>query len=177
MKRETSKRGGRRQIELLLDLLDSAYEKKAWHGPNLKGALRGLTPRQAAWRPALSRHNIWEVAVHAAYWKYAVTRRLKGEKRGSFPVKGSNWFQRPVSSTEQAWRQDLALLDEQHRKLRAAVEELPVAALDRRSAGSAQKNVTLISGIAAHDLYHTGQIRLLKVLYRQSKAGSGRRGG
>jgi len=177
VKRETSKRGNGRAIGLLLDLLDAAYEKKAWHGPNLRGALRGLTPRQAAWRPAPGRHNIWEVALHAAYWKYAVARRLKGEKRGSFPHKGSNWFDRPVSLTDQAWRRDLALLEEQHRRLRAAVEELPVAALDRRSAGSAQKNVTLISGIAAHDLYHAGQIRLLKVLYRQSKEGSARRGG
>ena len=133
--------------------------------------MRGLTPRQAAWRPALSRHNIWEVAVHAAYWKYAVVRRLTGEKRGSFPVKGSNWFQRPVSSTEQAWRRDIALLEEQHRRLRAAVVELPAAALQRASAGSRQKNVTLISGIAAHDVYHAGQIQLLKAIYRQRRKG------
>lgn len=158
------------QIALLLQNLDEAYEKKAWHGPNLRGALRGVTSREAAWRPAAGRHNIWELVVHAAYWKYAVWRRLTGEKRGSFPSKGNNWFPRPVSGTQKQWRADLALLDRQHRRLREAVAPLPASRLHGSSRGSRQTNVKLISGIAAHDLYHTGQIQLLKVLYR------GRRG-
>lgn len=83
-------------IKLVLRILDSGYERQAWHGPTLRGALRGLTARQAAWRPAPGRHNIWELVVHAAYWKYAVARRVRGERRGSFPHQGSNWFARPV---------------------------------------------------------------------------------
>jgi hypothetical protein len=98
------------EIELLLSILDEAYEKQAWHGPNLRGSLRGISAGQAAWRPGPGRHNIWEIAVHAAYWKYAVRRRLTGEKRGSFPFKGSNWFQRPESISEKAWQDDLRLL-------------------------------------------------------------------
>jgi hypothetical protein len=82
-------------IELLLGLLDEAFERKAWHGPNLRGSLRGLDAKAAAWRPGPGRHNIWETAVHAAYWKYAVRRRLTGEKRGSFARGGSNWFRCP----------------------------------------------------------------------------------
>ncbi len=97
----------------LLELLDKAYDHPSWHGPNLRNSLRGVTARQAAWRPGRGRHNIWEVAVHAAYWKYAVRRRLRGEKRGSFALKGSNWFARPASVTEKAWRADLALLEEE----------------------------------------------------------------
>ena len=67
-------------VRLLLAAIDEAYERKAWHGTNLRGALRGVTARQAAWRPAAGRHNLWEIALHAAYWKYAVRRRLTGEK-------------------------------------------------------------------------------------------------
>ena len=70
-----------RRIDLLLALLDEAFERKAWHGPNLKGALRGITAREAAWRPAPGSHNIWELVLHAAYWKYAVRRMLTGQKR------------------------------------------------------------------------------------------------
>ena len=81
---------GSSEIHLLLRMLDEAYSVKTWHGPNLKGSLRGLTAVTAAWRPGPKRHNIWEVAVHAAYWKYVVRRRLLGEKRGSFELKGSN---------------------------------------------------------------------------------------
>ena len=85
-------------IEPYLELLDEAFERKAWHGPNLRGALRGLTAAEAAWRPGPGRHNVWELAVHAAYWKYAVRRALTGEKRGAFRFPGSNWFARPAAS-------------------------------------------------------------------------------
>jgi len=145
-------------LGLLLDALDEAFDKSSWHGPNLRGALRGVTPAQAGWRPAPGRHNVWELALHAAYWKYVVRRRLSGEKRGSFPLPGSNFFLRSGEEGEAAWRRDLALLADQHRQLRWAVLELSAAAL--RDA----KQVRLIRGAAAHDLYHAGQIRLLRRL-------------
>ena len=81
--------------DLLLSLLDEGYEKKTWHGPNLKQSLKGVTAWQAAWRPGPGRHNIWEFTLHAAYWKYAVRRRIEGGKHGSFVLKGSNFFTRP----------------------------------------------------------------------------------
>ena len=162
-------------VALLLRILDEAYEKKAWHGPNLRGTLRGVGAQQAAWRPAPDRHNVWELALHAAYWKYAGWRRLTGEKRGAFPVKGSNWFLRPEAATEKAWRADLALLDEQHRRFRSAVEKIPARRLSSVSRGSRHRIDTLVYGIAAHDAYHAGQIQLLKRLYRDRvrKAGRG----
>src|SRR5437899_12362197 len=58
--------------KLVLALLDEAYERKTWHGPNLKQSLKGVSMVEAAWRPGPGRHNIWEVALHAAYWKYTV---------------------------------------------------------------------------------------------------------
>src|SRR5262249_41209557 len=94
------------EIELLLQRLDNSFDKKSWHGPNLCGSVRGLNAGQAAWRPAPGRHNVWEHVVHAAYWKYVVRRRLLGEKRGSFPLKGSNWFERPVALGENDWYED-----------------------------------------------------------------------
>ena len=80
------------EIALLIRILDESYERKAWHGPNLKGSIRGLAPDRAAWRPQPGRHSIAEHVIHAAYWKYAVRRRLEGGTRGAFPLKGSNWF-------------------------------------------------------------------------------------
>jgi hypothetical protein len=119
--------------------------------------------RRAAWRAGPARHNIWELVVHAAYWKYAVRRRLAGAKRGSFPLPGSNWFARPGSS-EAAWRGDVALLVSEHRKLRQTVAGLRDADLARRVAGSRQSCGRLVGGAAAHDVYHAGQIQLLKRL-------------
>ena len=154
----------------LLALLDEAFDRKAWHGPTLRGALRGISAAQAAWRPARGRHSIWELAVHCAYWKYAVRRRLTGEKRGSFPYPGSNWFPRPTNLGQAAWRADLDLLAEQHRLLREVIADLPPSALGGDPAG--ERRARMIRGIAAHDLYHGGQVGLLK---RMAPAPRGRR--
>ena len=148
-----------------LSFLDEAYSRKAWHGPNLRGSLRGLTAAQAAWRPAPGRHNVWELALHAAYWKYAVRRLLTGESRGSFAYAGSNWFARPVGElSDRAFRADLAALGDEHRRLREAVEALRARDLARKPRGSKYTTDRLILGAAAHDLYHAGQIQFLKRL-------------
>jgi hypothetical protein len=152
------------EIRLLLTILDQAYDHPSWHGTNLKGSTRRVTPAQAAWRPAPSRHNIWELVVHAAYWKYAAWRRLTGENPGSFPLKGSNWFRRPEKVSERAWRADRALLDGMHASLREAVAKCPPRDLHRTPKGSKVSHLSLLSGVAAHDLYHAGQIQLLKRL-------------
>jgi hypothetical protein len=145
--------------DLVLTLLDEAYEKRTWHGPNLKQSLRGVTAKQAAWRPGRGRHNIWEVAVHAAYWKYTVRRRIEGGKRGSFVLKGSNFFTRPAAgaNTEKAWIADKELLEREHRALLQAVVAL-------RGTPRWEKLLPQLWGIAFHDVYHAGQIRLLRRL-------------
>src|SRR6202050_5310727 len=111
------------EIELMLQLLSEAYEKKTWHGPNLKQSIRGVSARGAAWRPAPGRHNIWELTLHAAYWKYAVRRRLIGLPQGSFALKGSNFFAMPDPHPDAEWRGARQLLDDEHRKLMATVAD------------------------------------------------------
>src|SRR5439155_13363402 len=140
-------------------MLERAYDHKSWHGTNLRGSIRGLTPRLAAWRPAAGRHNIWELVVHAAYWKYAARRWLSGDEDLSFPLAGSNFWERPgvrgvrlppsraarntarfgetrrrLGEGGQAnlWRADVRLLDDQHRLLLETVSRVPLAQLHRR---------------------------------------------
>jgi DinB family protein len=155
------------EIEQLLALLDEGFNKIAWHGPNLRGSIRGVTAREAALRPGAGRHNIWEIVVHAAYWKYTVRRRLLGEKRGSFPLLGSNWFVRPGDRSEKAWRADVALLEREHQRLKEAVASIPTQELDRPARGSRSRVRWIITGVAFHDVYHAGQIQLLKRLVRK----------
>jgi hypothetical protein len=150
-------------LGLLLDGLDEAFDRRSWHGTNLRGSLRGLTARQAAWRPGPGRHNIWEIAVHTAYWKYVVRRVIIGAKRGTFPLRGSNWFLREGGDAV-AWRRDLQLLADQHRQLREAVAAFPAGRLQLSTRKRAFTYAGLIRGVAAHDLYHAGQIQLLKRL-------------
>ena len=154
----------RARVELLLTIIDQAYEKRAWHGPNLRGSIRGLSAVAASWKPAEERHSIRDLVLHAAYWKYTVRRRLLGEKRGSFPVKGSNFFPIEEDFGEIEWRACVVLLDEQHRALRAAVSRLSDDDLEGSVGRGKYLTSDLIHGIAAHDVYHAGQIQLLKRL-------------
>jgi hypothetical protein len=155
-------------IELLLSLVDEAFDRRAWHGTNLRGSIRGLDAATAAWRPAPGRHNIWELTLHTAYWKYAARRRLTGEKRGSFVLPGSNYFERPgpEGPSEAAWAKDVALLVSEHRQLRRVITALRPADLPRTARGHKTTNLALVRGIACHDVYHAGQIQLLKRLAR-----------
>jgi hypothetical protein len=154
------------RIELLLEVMDQAFDQKSWHGTTLRGSLRGVSPEEAVWRPAPGRHNIWELTLHAAYWKYAVRRRLAGDAIGSFDRKPSNWPGVPEPADLKAWKRDVAFLEAQHRKLREVVRQMTPQELDRRSPKGVWRNAEEIHGIAAHDLYHTGQIQLIKRLMR-----------
>jgi hypothetical protein len=155
---------GSSEITLLLRILDEAYEKKAWHGPNLKGAFRGLSAHSAEWRPRPDRHSIVENVVHCAYWKYAVRRRLTGEKRGSFSLKGSNWFAIASPLDESSWREYVALLGREHRALRETIASFKARQLGDFPKGGKVRFITQIYGVALHDVYHAGQIQLLKRL-------------
>ena len=144
---------------MILDLFKEAFDRKTWHGPNLWQALKGVSAKQAAWRPVPLRHNIWEETLHAAYWKYAVRRRLQGGQRGSFVLKGSNFFPRPEAGklTETAWNADKAILLQEHEELREAIK----AALAKTVSAKVRR---MLWGVAFHDVYHAGQIRLLRRL-------------
>ena len=141
--------------------MEQAYDKKAWHGPTLRGSIRGVTYREALWRPSPKHHNIWDLVKHCAYWKYAVRRRLTGEKRGSFELDGSNWFHQGPDGGADAWKKDIALLQREHKLLIETVASFKSEKLQR---------MDMIYGIASHDLYHAGQIQLLKRLQRGGAA-------
>ena len=161
-------RKSRGEVALLAALLEDSYGGRPWQGVSLRGSLRGVRARQAAWQPGRGRHSVLDVVLHAAYWKYAVRRLLTGEKRGAFPRKGSNWFSSPTTVTEKEWRELLALLDEEHRKLADAAGRLSAADLSRKPKGS-RTIAEILAGVASHDVYHTGQIQLLKRLWKDER--------
>ena len=89
--------------------------------------------------------------------------RILGEQRRSFPIKGSNWIT-PQETTAAAWRRDVRLLVETHESMRAAIADVSPTRLHKRLPGAKVTYFFLISGVAAHDVYHAGQIQLLKRL-------------
>jgi uncharacterized damage-inducible protein DinB len=156
----------------LLGLIAGAIhpaEGRAWHGGTTPdGALRGVGAAQARWVPAPGRHSIWSLALHIAYWKYAVRRRLEGGTGTRFPRSPANWPALPNVPDERAWRADRALLALEDERLLAALRAFDPARLHRRPAGGGRWTCgEMIFGVLAHDAYHTGQIQLLKRLWRR----------
>ena len=153
-------------IALLIDFLEQAYDKKAWHGTTLRGSLRNIDYREALWRPSPKHHNIWETILHTAYWKYIVRRKLISDIEASFPRQGSDWPKLPESPDIKTWKDDIALLKKQHNLLLKALKTFPASKLETYPPESKIQYKRYILGIGSHDLYHAGQIQLLKRLQR-----------
>ena len=155
------------RIPLLLEIVDQAFHKRAWHGTTLRGSLRGLEVGTAVWKPRPDRHSIWELFLHAAYWKYIGRRHLAGDTATIFGRKPRNWPAVPEHPTAALLKADIAFLQKEHRVFRAALAAFSPAHLNRRVGKTDLTFAGLIHGVAAHDLYHTGQIQLLKKLRKE----------
>jgi uncharacterized damage-inducible protein DinB len=152
-------------LEALLATLDPK-RGAAWHGgPTPLLALRGVSAAQARWVPARRRHSIWELALHIAYWDYAVRRRLDPGSARDFPRSPANWPALPERPDDRAWALDRALLAREHDSLVRVVRRVQQSSWNRRLTGRWTTGETVV-GIAAHEVYHTGQIQLLKRLWR-----------
>jgi hypothetical protein len=151
-------------VPVLLDLLDQAFKGPAWHGPPLLGLLRGVTAEEALRRPAPGRHSIWELVLHAAYWKNIARRRITGDDTIEFPRSPADWPAVPAEPSEGRWKADRALLKREHDLFRAAVAKLASGDLKKKGKGSRWRREAEIIGIVSHDLYHGGQIGLVKRL-------------
>lgn len=152
------------RIQMLLENLDRAFDERSWHGPNLLGSLRGVKVEVASWQPGPERHCIWELMLHAAYWKYIVRRHVTGNKDLSFPRSPSDFPALPDPATPEQFKADLELLRHEHSDLRAAVAGFDADRLETRPGTQGPTFLDLILGVAAHDVHHGGQIQLLKRL-------------
>lgn len=146
--------------------LDPPTGFKPWHGgASVLGALRGVAPEVAAWKPYPDRHSIWGLALHIAYWNYAVWRRLTDADTGGFPRSPSNWPAVPEPPSAEAWDRDRRLVREWHDRLVEAVEGFDADRLDQPAGDDASTSYAdLVTGILLHDTYHAGQIQIMKRL-------------
>ena len=146
-----------REAERIANQLRRAYRGEAWHGPALRELLEGVTAERAAARPLPGAHSIWELVLHVAAWQGVVLRRVGGEDARE-PEEG-DWSD--VAEPDEArWREALARLDESTERLIEAVTGLADSRLEE-GIGRATLYAHL-HGIIQHNLYHAGQIALLK---------------
>ena len=150
------------QTALLSDQIRRAFEGEAWHGDPLAKILRGITAARAAARPIKNAHSIWELVLHVTAWDDVVRRRLDG---AAVRLSGKQNFPPVKDTSEGAWRKAVENLKQVHSELVKAVAAFPDSRLQDQVPGKAQKYhdfYYMISGIVQHELYHAGQIAILK---------------
>ncbi len=146
------------------DVLEEAYYRKAWHGPNLHSSLAGVSADDSLKRPSKGRHNIYEITVHSAYWVYRVIQRIRRNPGLKFPIKGTNWFESPSTLSESEWKKQKKLLNDLHDELEKLIRDLGSKKFRDKDEKEKGKMGRLLIGIAMHDIYHAGQIQLIKKL-------------
>ena len=149
------------EIERILDQLKRAYGGDAWHGPAVREVLAGVTAEQAAARPLRNAHSIWELTQHIAVWEDAGRRRLGGDPAQIALASPEDWPP-PDDKSEAAWEQAKAALDRGHEAFRQAIARVDESRLDEPIVEGLSSIYVTLHGIIQHDLYHAGQIAMLK---------------
>jgi uncharacterized damage-inducible protein DinB len=148
------------EIKRINSQLKRAFEGKAWHGPSVSEVLAGVTAERAAAHPIPGAHSIWEIALHIATWERVGRRRL--EEASPIEVSDEEDWPAVGDTTDAAWANTLEELRRNHEALRASIRQLDEARLDEIVPGTEYSFYFLLHGVIQHDLYHAGQIALLK---------------
>ncbi len=143
----------------IADQLHRAYHGGAWHGPALRQLLSGVSAKQAAARPLRGAHTIWELVLHITAWKGAVLRRMQGKAVSLSPAKN---FPPMPQATIGNWKRTLDALRAAQNDLQRAISALPESRLKKVVPGKRYSLYFMLHGLVQHDLYHAGQIALLK---------------
>ena len=159
------------ELERIVDQLQRAYRGEAWHGPSIREVLDGVDADAASARPVPNAHTIRELVVHVVVWEQEALARLAGKGRDDLPPE-EDW---PAGAG--AWADLLDELDAAHERLTSAISELDAEpgdeALDETVAGSPGTVYHLLHGVIQHNLYHAGQMAILKKALTIDRIGSG----
>jgi uncharacterized damage-inducible protein DinB len=150
------------QSALLADQIRRAFDGEAWHGDSVREILEGVDASTAAARPIKGAHSIWELVLHIATWDEATITRAGG--KAFMPTDEQN-FPPVKDASEPAWKKAVEHLTKTHTRLVETVAAFPEARLHEQVPGKTGDFCDfyyLFSGIVQHELYHAGQIALLK---------------
>ena len=149
------------EIDRILDQLNRAFEGPAWHGPSVKESLNGVTAEQARQRPLADAHSIWELVQHIAVWEDVGRRRLQGDP-AEVPISSPEDWPPAEDASDVAWEKAKAALERGHQALVAAISRVAETRLDQPILEGKSTVYVTLHGVIQHDLYHAGQIAILK---------------
>ena len=146
-------------IELIKDQLQRSFVSDAWHGSAVLELLESVDHETASFRASPEVHSIWELVLHMTTWKLVVADRVEGRK--NVPSDEQDWPD-PGATTGARWRVALKELRDAHHRLETVAARVEPAEVDQKPPTSSYTRAQLFHGIVQHDLYHAGQIGILK---------------
>jgi uncharacterized damage-inducible protein DinB len=144
----------------IVDQLRRAFEGGAWHGPALLELLADIDSATAGSHPLPDVHSIWELVLHIAAWDGAVNRRIATGK--AIRLKSAQNFPPVKIKTKAAWEEAVTRVKNAHNDLIKTVAALPDSRLAERVPGKKYNIYVMLHGVVQHELYHAGQIAILK---------------
>ena len=144
----------------LADQLHKALKGEPWYGPSWHAVLEGLSVKDAVRRPIPQGHSIGEVVLHVITWHEVATKRLAGGTPPQ-PTDEQDW-PKVNFDTEHEWQAATHRLFVTGAALADAIGALPDSRWDEQRPNNAGTWYHLGCGMLQHDLYHLGQVSLLK---------------
>jgi uncharacterized damage-inducible protein DinB len=147
------------EAKKLVDQLKPIYTVNAWHGSSFREIFSDVSAAKAAAKPLPAAHSIWEITLHIAAWESVAVRRTKDDPANL--TDAEDWPS-VNDTTEAAWAKTLEDLEAGHNRLLERISALSDADLQKTAAGQSYSIQFMLQGVIHHDLYHLGQIALLK---------------
>jgi hypothetical protein len=167
------------KTQSIISNLKETYSGSPWYGTCVKDILEKI-PHEVVHSPLLRRgvggevsdknvlpdvHSIYQLVTHMLAWKVFTMRKLRGEKEYSITLNSeADWaINKEISADE--WKQMLMTMDEAHNQIISILEEKDDDFLSEKvpvKSNSVFNYEYLLNGIIHHDIYHLGQIALVK---------------
>jgi len=158
------------EIERIVEEYDRVMHGSAWHGDPIWQILDSVSAECAAHRPIAGAHTIWEIVLHMTFWEGVGARRLGGQRAGFDEALNSP---APPAATEANWQKTCDAFSVSNQAFREALAKLDAARLDELSAAGKRSFYEEAHGVIQHDVYHAGQIALLKKSFAANRAHGG----
>ena len=153
------------EIRRIRDQLSAAFDGSPWHGPSLWDLLADVKALEAQSHPVRDVHSVLELVLHMTYWRRVVLEALAGTSIAAHQPNTPEDWRSPEGPDNDAWREALEALRRSQDELLAALDGLGESALEQRVPGRDYNVDVLLYGILQHDVYHMGQIAILRKAY------------
>jgi hypothetical protein len=160
------------ETQRLLQQYETVLHGDAWHGDAIWKILNGISAEAAAHRPLGDSHTIWEIVMHMTFWEAVGAKRLAGERAGLDEDEALNFPAMPVIS-EVNWRQTLERFRASNEEFGKALAKLEAARVDELTAAGKRTFYDEAHGVIQHDVYHAGQVALLKKDFTEGRTSGG----